>query len=186
MTPLGAAVRYCDLAAVRYLLELKASPTLRCTSTLVTTPLYDAAQLGKCEIAELLLEVSALPEGGFTNGALHGAIHNRMFKVVDILLSQGCQVNEYYLEQTPLGAALTCGKTNSGDVRLVARLLAAKADITKKTLMSRSPFFHAPMTQPIDLATKYSNKKCQTLLKAKSNQRKKMQYIIVLDFNQEA
>jgi len=43
MTPLGAAVRYCDLAAVRYLLELKASPTLRCTSTLVTTPLYDAA-----------------------------------------------------------------------------------------------------------------------------------------------
>ena len=134
MTPLGAAVRYCDLSAVRYLLELKASPTLRCTSTLVTTRLYDAAQLGKCEIAELLLEVSALPEGGFTNGALHGAIHNRMFKVVDILLSQGCQVNEYYLEQTPLGAALTCGKTNSGDVRLVARLLAAKADITKKTL----------------------------------------------------
>ena len=43
MTPLGAAVRYCDLAAVRYLLELKASPSLRCTATLVTTPLYDAA-----------------------------------------------------------------------------------------------------------------------------------------------
>ena len=110
-----------------------------------------------------------MPEGGSTNGALHGAIHNRMFKVVDIMLSQGCQVNEYYLEQTPLGAALTCGKTNSGDVRLVARLLAAKADITKKTLMSRSPFFKASMTQHIDLATKYSNKKCQTLLKAKSN-----------------
>ena len=168
MTPLGAAVRYCDLAAVGYLLELKASPTLRSTSTLVTTPLYDAAYMGKCEIAELLLEKSALPEGGLTHGVLHGAIHNRMFKIVDILLSQGCQVNEYYLEQTPLGAALTCGKSNSGDVRLVAKLLAAKADITKETLMSHSPFFKAPMAKHIDLAHKYSNKKCQALLRAKA------------------
>jgi len=125
--------------------------------------------MGKYEIAKLLLETSALPKGGLTYGVLHGAIHNRMFKIVDILLSQGCQVNEYYLEQTPLGAALTCGKKNSGDVRLVARLLSAKADMTKKTLMSRSPFFHAPLTRHIDLASKYSNKKCQALLKANGN-----------------
>ena len=164
ITPLGAAVRYCDLEAVGYLLDLKASPTLRYTSTLVCTPLYDAAWMGKSKIAELLLEHSALPEGGLTKGALHGAIHNRMFKTVQILLKKGCQVNESYLHQTPLGAALTCGKNNLGDVRLVRRLLVAKADISKKTLMYHSPFFHAPMTKHIDLANKYSSKKCQAVL----------------------
>ena len=87
-TPLGAAVRYCDIEAVSYLLHLKASPRLRYTSTLVSTPLYDAAWMGKSKIAELLLENSALPEGGLTKGALHGAIH-RMFKTVDMLLNQG-------------------------------------------------------------------------------------------------
>jgi len=164
ITPLGAAVRYCDLEAVGYLLGRKACPTRRYTSTLVTTPLYDAAWMGKSTIAELLLENSALPEGGLTNGALHGAIHNRMFRTVDILLNQGCEVNESYLQQTPLGAALTCGKSNSGDVRLVRRLLSAEADISKKTKMFHSPFFHAPMTQHVDLANKYSSKKCQAVL----------------------
>jgi len=164
ITPLGAAVRYCDLEAVAYLLDLKASPTRRYTSTLVSKPLYDAAWMGKSTIAQLLLEHSALPEGGLTKGALHGAIHNRMLKTVDIFLKQGCQVNESYLQQTPLGAALTCGKNNSGDVRLVRRLLLAKADISKNTIMYHSPFFHAPMTKPIDLANKYSSKKCQAVL----------------------
>ena len=42
ITPLGAAVRYCDLDAVRYVLERKASPTLRCISTRICTPLYYA------------------------------------------------------------------------------------------------------------------------------------------------
>ena len=122
---------------------------------------------GEKSIAELLLERSALPGGGVTNGVVHGAIYNRLFKVVEILLKQDCQdVNEYYLEQTPLGAALTCGKSNSGDARLVARLLSAKADITKKTKMCHSPFFRAPMAQPIDVANKYSNKKCRALLRA--------------------
>ena len=164
ITPLGAAVRYCDLEAVAYLLDRKASPTRRYTSTLVCTPLYDAVWMGKSKIAELLLEHSALPEGGLTKGALHGAIHNRMFKTVDILLKQGCQVDESYLQQTPLGAALTCGKNNSGDARLVRRLLKAKADISKKTIMCHSPFFHAPLTKHNDLANKYSNKKCQAVL----------------------
>ena len=141
MTPLGAAVRYCDLGAVKYLLDRKASPTLRCTATLITTPLSDAAWKGKTKILQLLLERSAVPDGGITRGALHGAIHNKMFCPIKIMLSQGCQVNEDYLGQTPLAAALTCGKRQSGDSRLVHMLLSAKADIMKETIMSHSPFF---------------------------------------------
>ena len=75
-------------------------------------------------------------------------------------------MNEYYLDQTPLGAALTCGKNNSGDVRLVHRLLSAKADILKETKMSHSPFFHGSMTQHIEVARKYSNKRCNVLVKS--------------------
>merc|ERR1719427_133901 len=167
MTPLGAAVKYCDVDAVKYVLEQKASPTLRYASTRVPTPLYEAAWMGKSKIAHLLLEKSALPEGGLSHGALHGAIQNRMFKTIKMMLNQGCDVNESYLGQTPLGAALTCGTTNSGDVRLVGTLLAAKADIQKKTTMSYWPFSTAPCTYHIDLAAKYSNKKCQALLKEK-------------------
>ena len=166
ITPLGAAVRYCDLGAVRYMLENKASPTLRCISTLICTPLYDAAWMGKSQIAELLLEKSALPEDGASGGALHGAIYNKMFKVIRIMLNQGCQVNEYYLDQTPLGAALTCGKKNSGDVRLVRRLLAAKADLMKKTKMSHSPFFKGRMVLHTHVAREYSSKRCRAVLKA--------------------
>ena len=59
MTPLGAAVKYCDLDAVKYVLEQKASPTLRYSSTRVPTPLYEAAWMGKPKIARLLLEKSA-------------------------------------------------------------------------------------------------------------------------------
>ena len=164
MTPLGAAVRYCDLAAVKYLLDRKASPKLRCTATLTTTPLSDAAWKGKSKIVELLLERSAMPYGGITSGALHGAIHNQMFNPKKIMLTQGCQVNEEYLGQTPLAATLTCGKRKSGDVRLVQMLLSAKADIMKETIMSHSPFFNAPITNHFNLAKNYSNKKCQLLL----------------------
>ena len=139
ITPLGAAVRYCDLDAVRYVIEKKASLTLRCRSTRISTPLYDAAWMGKSDMAQLLLEKSALPDGGTSGGALHGAIHNRMFKTIKMMLDRGCQVNEYFLEQTPLGAALTCGKMKTGDVRLVKTLLAAKADTTMKTKMCYLP-----------------------------------------------
>ena len=172
ITPLGAAVRYCDLEAVRYVLEKSASPTRRCTSTMIYTPLYDAAWKGKSEIAQLLLENSALPEGGATGGALHGAIHNRMFKTIHMMLDRGCQVNEDYLGQTPLGAALTCGKSKSGDVRLVRILLSAKADVMKKTTMSDSPWFNVSMGTHTDLATKYSNRRCLALLNAAEVQTK--------------
>ena len=171
MTPLAAAVKYCNPEAVSYLLERKASPARRCTSTLTTTPLYDAAWKGKSKIAQLLLEKSGLPDGGITHGALHGAIQNKMFHTIKIMLNQGCRVNEHYLEQTPLGAALTCGKRKSGDARLVAMLLAAKADLMKKTLMSHSPFFHAPVASHFDLARKYSNKRCQLLLQPDDKKR---------------
>ena len=172
MTPLGAAVRYCDLDAVKYILDRKASPTLRCISTLICTPLYDASWFGKPKVAQLLLEKSALPDGGATNGALHGAIFNRMFKTIRVMLSCECQVNEYYLQQTPLGAALTCGKRNMGDVRLVRILLSAKADIMKETKTCHSPFFKGSMVQPTHLARKYSNNRCRALLKTVMEQRK--------------
>ena len=166
LTPLGAAVRYSDLEAVRYVLEKKASPTVRCISTLICTPLYDAAWSGKSEIAQLLLDKSAMPEDGATKGALHGAIYNRMFKTIRIMLNRGCQVNEYYLHQTPLGAALTCGKTKSGDVRLVRMLLSAKADIKRETKMCKSPFSVGSMGHHRYLAREYSNQRCRKLLKS--------------------
>ena len=59
-----------------------------------------------------------------------------------MMLNHGCDVNETYLGQTPLGAALTCGKGKLGDVRLVRRLLEAKADMMKKTMMCNSPFLN--------------------------------------------
>ena len=169
ITPLGAAVRYCDLDAVRYVIEKKASLTRRSISTLICTPLYDAAWMGKSKIAQLLLEKSALPDGGASGGALHGAINNRMFKTIKIMLDQGCQVNEYHREQTPLGAALTCGKMNSGDVRLVNTLLAAKADPMKKTKMCYSHSCQGIMVDHIDLARKYSNQRCLSSLSNKKN-----------------
>ena len=164
ITPLGAAVRYCDLDAVRYVIEKKACLTLRCMSTRICTPLYDAAWMGKSDIAQLLLEKSALPDGGTAGGALHGAIHNRMFKTIKMMLDRGCQVNEYYLEQTPLGAALTCGKMKTGDVRLVNTLLAAKADTTMKTKMCYLPWFQGIMVDHIGLAEKYSSQRCRASL----------------------
>ena len=164
ITPLAAAVRYCDLEAVSYILKLKASPTRRCSSTQICTPLYDAAWIGKPKIAQLLLEKSAILEGGLTHGALHGVIHNKMYSTLKIMLNMGCDVNEYYLEQTPLGAALTCGNNKSGDVRLVRTLLSAKADIMKRTKMCYHPHFHGMMTNHKDLARKYSNKRCNALL----------------------
>ena len=164
ITPLGAAVRYCDLDAVRYVIEKKASLTRRSISTLICTPLYDATWMGKTKIAQLLLEKSALPDGGESGGALHGAIHNKMFKTIKIMLDRGCQVNEYHREQTPLGAALTCGKLKSGDVRLVNTLLAAKADPMKKTKMCYSHSCQGIMVDHIDLARKYSNQHCLSSL----------------------
>ena len=165
ITPLAAAVRYCNLEAVRYILELKASPTRKCSSTQICTPLYDAAWIGKPKIAQLLLEKSAMLEGGLTHGALHGVIHNKMYSTLKIMLNLGCDVNEYYLDQTPLGAALTCGKNKSGDSRLVRTLLLAEADLMKRTKMCNHPFFQGIMTNHKDLARKYSNKRCKALLK---------------------
>ena len=80
-------------------------------------------------------------------------------------------MNELYLNQTPLGAALTCGNNNFGDARIVRMLLGAKADPMKETKMCHSPFFHAPMTNHNDLAKKYSNKRCQLILEAHESQR---------------
>ena len=126
----------------------------------------------KSTIAQLLLDNSALPEGGTTHGALHGAIYNKMFKTIKIMLDRGCQVNEYYINQTPLGAALTCGPSRSGDVRLVRILLAAEADVQKTTKMRNSPFKRGSMVHPIILAKKYSNAKCQGLVKTVEEQNK--------------
>ena len=81
----------------------------------------------------------------------------------------GSDVNECYLEQTALGAALTCGKNNSGDVRLVRSLLVAKADMMKETKMCNNPYFYGKMTTHIKLARRYSNKRCITLLTTQSN-----------------
>lgn len=56
-----------------------------------------------------------------------------MLKVVTNFIEKGVDLNEYYMNKTPLGASLNCGKTKSGDARLVKRLLDAKADVLKRS-----------------------------------------------------
>ena len=165
LTPLGAAVKSGDLAAVSYLLEKKASLSRKCNDNLAKMPLYEAAWCGKPKIMNHLLNFG--DHSGLSFGALHGAIHQKMFSSVNIFLQKGCDVNEYFCNTTPLGVALTCGKANSGDVRLVKRLIAARADITNLVKLSKSILQPGEgMTSVINLADKFSNRKCLKLIKS--------------------
>lgn len=166
LTPLGAAVKACDLAAVRWVIEKKASIWQTCGG-LLDRPLFEAAWDNKSKIVEHLLGCGALEKDCKTHGALHGMIYYKSFSAVKIFLQKGCLLNEYYGNTTPLGVALTCGKNNSGDARLVRRLLAAKADVTQVTKMSQSIYCKGDgMASPIDIAAKFSNKRCFELIQA--------------------
>lgn len=164
-TPLGAAIKLGDSKAVRWLLEKKASPTVRCTRSMVYRPLDLAAWDNKPVIVQILLESGGLGGNGESYGGLHGAIKHKMFKTIRRLLAKGCDVNENYLNVTPLGAALTCGKTKSGDARLVKLLLEAKADVLSLTKLCSSPYHGGKLTSLLNVASTYSNSKCAALLK---------------------
>ena len=114
-TPLGVAIKLGDLKAVRWLLETDASPSQRCNRNLIVRPLDIAAEHNKSDILKLLLESHDPGKDGLSYGALHCAINNLMFKEVKIFIQKGYDLNEYYLNQTPLGASLICGKSKSGD-----------------------------------------------------------------------
>ena len=80
--------------------------------------------------------------------------------MVNCLIKYGCDVNEYYFGGTPLRAALTCGNRNSGDVRIVRKLLAAGANVKSTTVGGKEMFAPGSITTHSKLAMKYSNSKC--------------------------
>ena len=132
-TPLGVAIKLGHLEAVRWLLENDASPSKCCTQTLVVKPLKLAVEENKPEIVQILLETDELRDESRSHGALHWAIHHQMFEVVKSFIEKGYDLNEYFMDKTPLGASLNCWKARSGDARLVKRLLDANADVRKQS-----------------------------------------------------
>ena len=165
-TPLGVAIKLGNLQGVRWLLEKNASPSKRCTRTLNVKPLFLAAEDNNSEIVKVLLEMHDLRKDGKTYGALHWAINNQMFKVVRSFIDKGSDVNEYYLNQTPLGASLTCGKTESGDARLVKCLLKANADVLQSSKMSFWTYGRGELTDLVKVAKAYSNRRCVAVIEA--------------------
>ena len=165
-TPLGVAIKLGHLEAVRWLLGKNASPSQRCTRTLIVKPLDLAAEDNKPEIVEILLENEDFSIGSKSCGGLHFAIHNRKFKVVMSFIEKGFDLNEYYMDNTPLGSSLKCGKTKSGDVRLVKRLLDANADVLKKSKLSPTTYGPGELTDLVKVAKAYSNSKCVALIEA--------------------
>lgn len=168
-TPLGVAINLGDLNAVRWLLENDASPSKRCNQNRTVRPLDLAAQQNKSEILKLLLESHDPGKDGLSYGALHCAINNLMFKEVKIFIQKGYDLNEYYLNQTPLGASLTCGKTKSGDARLVKLLLNANADVWKSSKLCYSTYGRGELTELVKVAKAFSNRRCVALFEAAYN-----------------
>ena len=175
-TPLGVAIKLGDLEAVRWLLKNNASPSQYCTKTTIVKPLDLAAYCNKPQIVQILLENNGMGNDCKSYGALHLAIRNRMFTVVKSFIKEGYNLNESYFNQTPLGASLTCGKTKSGDVRLVKLLLDANADVLKPSKLCRTTYGRGELTDLVSVAETYSNAKCVSLLQAAYNAAKNQQW----------
>ena len=167
LTPLGSCIKTNNLTGVKFLLDSKASPIIDINSY-GSKPLDEAAWLGFSDIFSCLLDYGAIGNDGLTYGALHGAIHKKMFTALKNLILHNCDVNETYFGGTPLRAALTCGRSNSGDVRMVKILLRAKAVVDMQTVGGIDTFYPDwRKTSHIELAKKYSNVKCvQAIIQA--------------------
>ena len=168
-TPLGLVIKLGDLEAVRWLLKNGASPSKGCTQSLILKPLPMAAEENKLEITKLLLENADLTDDCKSSGTLHWAIANHMFRLVKSFIEKGYDLNEYYMNRTPLGAALTCGKIKSGDARLVKKLLEPNADVLKSSKLCRTTYGRGELTDMVNVAKAYSNKKCVRLIEAAYN-----------------
>ena len=160
LTPLGFCIKTRNLFGVKYLLDENASPTIQISSN-GSKPLDEAAWLGYSNIICCLIDYGALGNGGRSYGALHGAIHKKLHVAVRKLVLHGCDVNETYFGGTPLRAALTCGLSDSVDVRFVKLLLRSKAHVDMKTVGGISTFYpNYPLTSHLELSMKYSNRRC--------------------------
>ena len=160
LTPLGFCIKTRNLFGVKYLLNEKASPTIQIFSN-GSNPLDEAAWLGYSNITCCLIDYGALGNDGRSYGALHGAIHKKLHVAVRKLVLHGCDVNEKYFGGTPLRAALSCGISESGDVRFVKLLLRSKAHVDMKTVGGISTFYpNYTLTSHLELSMKYSNRRC--------------------------
>ena len=123
-----------------------------------------AAEDNKPEIVQILLETDDLRDESRSHGALHYAIHHQMFEVVKSSIEKGYDLNEYFMDKTPLGASLNCAKARSGDARLVKRLLDAKADMRKQSKLCITIYGDGERTELVNVARAYSNSKCVALI----------------------
>ena len=136
---------------------------------MIYRPLALAAWGNKPELVQILLESGGVDENGGSYDGFHGAIKHRMFKAVRTFLRKECDLNEYYLNVTPLGASLTCGKSKSRDARLVKLSLTAKADVLKLTKMCSLHYKNCNLSNLLNLARTYSNRKCARLIEVVYN-----------------
>ena len=148
------------------MLENDACPSKFCTQTMNVKPLELAAEYNKPEIVDLLLANNELRENCKSYGALHWAITHKMFKVVKTFIEKGYDLNEYYYNKTPIGAALACGKNNSDDARMVKLLLNANADVLKKSKLCPTTYGRGEQTDLVNVARVYSNSKCLALVES--------------------
>ena len=68
-----------------------------------------AAEENKPEITKIHLANADVTDDCKSSGALYWAITNQMFRIVKSFIEKGYDLNEYYINRTPFGAALTCG-----------------------------------------------------------------------------
>ena len=120
--------------------------------------------MGDSMAISILHDYGALGRENEGRGALHIAVHKKMFSSVKLLLERGCLVNELYFNKTPLNAALSYGKP--GDVRLVLILIRSKADVKKATTDKKGLFDFGNWTTHLAFSKKFSNKRCSAAIKS--------------------
>ena len=165
MTPLIAVIKQGNLKAVQALIRMKVSPCVYWKDKGDNVlPLEEAVWLGEDKISRLLMENGACETKNWDFGILHGAIAKKMFGVVRLAIKKGASLDSICAGCTPLCAALTCGRKGTGDIRMVRLLLSAKADLNKTTGGPRYSNNKYGKLSHLDVAEKYSNKKCLTLI----------------------
>ena len=97
LTPLGSCIKTNNLTGVKFLLDSKASPIIDINSY-GSKPLDEAAWLGFSDILSCLLDYGAIGNDGLTYGALHGAIHKKMFTALKILFYIIATLTKHILE----------------------------------------------------------------------------------------
>lgn len=142
---LELAILRGDVAAVKGLLDAGRSPDARVAEG-HQTALQKAAQLGKTEIAALLIERGAsVNEPSATGSALHLAIGGGWDDLVQLLIDKGADPDQRdSFENTPLVRAVSAGKRDIAEI-----LIKGGADLGASTF-GLTPLMFAASTGDVD------------------------------------